>query len=205
MPHPLHSPAADRNKAPILDVLLRVLPHQGHALEIASGTGQHITWFARSTPGWTWQPTDADDNSLDSISAYIDDSNATNVLAPVMLDVTASTWPSQGPAFTTPFEAIYCANMIHIAPWSTCIGLMQGAARHLSARGVLITYGPYLESDVDTSPGNIEFDLGLRERNADWALRHLDDVKAEALRHGLALRERHAMPANNLLLVFARN
>ncbi|WP_395689878.1 DUF938 domain-containing protein [Caenimonas koreensis] len=202
---PLHSPAADRNKGPILATLQQALPPNGTALEIASGTGQHVAWFAAAMPGWTWQPTDADAESLPSIAAYTSEAGLTNVRAPLLLDVSAPTWPSPAQPFTTPFDAIYCANMIHISPWATCAALMQGAARHLAPHGVLVTYGPYLEADVPTSPGNIAFDQSLRERNPAWGIRHLDEVRAEARRAGLALRERHALPANNLALVFARN
>ena len=204
MSTPLHSPAADRNKSPILDVLLQVLPQQGTALELASGTGQHVAWFASAMPGWTWQPTDADEVSLPSITAYTFGAGLTNVRPPLLLDVTAPQWPAEPPAFAEPFDAVYCANMLHISPWDTCAGLMQGAAQHLSPDGVLVIYGPFLEEGVPTSPGNVAFDLSLRERESSWGLRHVDEVKAQARAHGLALRARHAMPANNLLLVFAR-
>ena len=80
---------------------------------------------------------------------------------------------------------------------------MRGAARALVPGGLLVTYGPYLEDGVATAPGNLAFDQSLRERNPAWGVRRLEDVAAEASRAGLALRERHAMPANNLLLVFA--
>jgi hypothetical protein len=92
--------------------------------------------------------------------------------------------------------------MLHIAPWATCAALMQGAARHLAPGGVLVTYGPYLEGDVPTAPGNLAFDRSLRERDSQWGLRHVADVAAQAQRAGLALCQRHAMPASNLLLVF---
>ncbi len=199
----LHSPAADRNKQPILEALRQVLPARGTALEIASGTGQHITWFAASLPEWTWQPTDTDASALPSIKAWIAQSNVANVRAPVLLDVMAPTWPSQGPAFTGRFDAIYCANMLHISPWHTCAALMQGAARYLAPGGLLMTYGPYLEDDVPTSTGNLAFDESLRERDPAWGIRRIEDVKREAADSGLTLRERHSMPADNLLLVFA--
>ena len=202
MSNSLHSPAADRNKQPILDVLRTLLPAQGTALEIASGTGQHVAWFATALPDWTWQPTDADASALPSIAAQIAQANLANVLPPLVLKVMAPAWPSQGPAFADPFDAIYCANMLHISPWGTCAALMQGAARHLAPGGLLITYGPYLEDDVPTAPGNLAFDESLRGRNPEWGIRRLEDVKREARNSGLTLRERHAMPANNLLLVF---
>ena len=199
-----HSPAAVRNKQPILEILRRVLPARGTALEIASGTGQHVAWFAAALPQWTWQPTDADASMLPGIAERIAQDGLVNVRPPVHLDVTAPRWPAQGPEFTQPFDAIYCANMLHIAPWACCAGLMQGAARHLAPHGVLVTYGPYLEDDVATAPGNVAFDASLKERDPAWGLRRREDVEAEAARAGLVLRERHAMPANNLLLVFAR-
>ena len=199
-----HSPAADRNKQPILEILCAALPARGTALEIASGTGQHVTWFAAALPQWTWQPTDADATMLPAIAERIAQEGLANVRPPVHLDVTAPRWHAQGAAFVEPFDAIYCANMLHIAPWACCAGLMQGAARHLAPHGLLVTYGPYLEDEVVTAPGNLAFDASLKERDLAWGLRRREDVEAEAARAGLVLRERHAMPANNLLLVFAR-
>lgn len=81
---------------------------------------------------------------------------------------------------------------------------MAGAARHLAPHGVLLTYGPYLEDDVPTAPGNLQFDISLHARNPAWGIRRLEDVRREAERVGLALRDRHVMPANNLLLLFQR-
>ena len=181
-----------------------MLPDRGTALEIASGTGQHAAWFAAALPGWTWQPTDADALALPAIAAWTAQTGVPNVRPPLLLDVMAAQWPSQGAPFTEPFDAIYCANMLHIAPWATCAALMQGCARHLAPRGVLVTYGPYLEDDVPTAPGNLSFDQSLRQRNPAWGIRRREDVAQEAQRVGLVLRQRHEMPANNLLLVFGR-
>ncbi|MEO5670932.1 MAG: DUF938 domain-containing protein [Ramlibacter sp.] len=198
-----HSPAADRNKQPILDLLRRVLPERATVLEIASGTGQHAEWFAQEMPAWTWQPTDANEGALPSIATRISQAALANVRAPLLLDVMAPTWPSQGPAFSIRFDAIFCANMLHISPWATCAAMMRGAARTLTPGGLLVTYGPYLEDDFPTSPGNLAFDQSLRQRDPSWGIRRVEDVKREAHAEGLTLRERHAMPANNLLLVFA--
>ena len=81
---------------------------------------------------------------------------------------------------------------------------MQGAARHLSAHGLLLLYGPYRVDGEPTAPGNTAFDADLRSRNPAWGLRCLADVRQQAAAAGLQLRERVAMPANNLLLVLAR-
>jgi SAM-dependent methyltransferase len=205
MPNLPFSPAADRNRQAILDVLKQVLPRKGRALEIASGTGQHITFFAAAMPGWSWQPTDAEADSLPVIAQYAKDADLANVRAPRRLDVMAAQWPAERAVFTESFDAIYCANLLHIAPWATCAALMQGSSRHLAPGGVLITYGPYLEGDVVTSPGNLAFDESLRARDPAWGIRRLEDVAEEARRAGLALRERHAMPANNRLLVWHKS
>ena len=198
------SAPAERNREPILETLRQVLPATGLALEIASGTGQHVAYFATQLPGWTWQPTDAQPDAFGSIAAWCDQAGVANVREAQVLDVLNLLWPSPLTPFAQAFDAIYCANMLHIAPWSTCAGLMQGAAKYLTPKGLLITYGPYLEHDVPTSPGNLAFDQSLRERNSDWGIRGLDDVTAQASKAGLTLHKRFQMPANNLLLVFGR-
>ena len=210
--------ASERNRQPILDALLRLLPPQGRALEIASATGQHVAHFAQHLPGWQWQPSDVGEDAFESIAAWCTEAGAHNVAPPVLLDVMAASWPLAAtpfnPSFGTStraelhntfgkaFDLIYCANMLHISPWATCAALMQGAARHLAEHGVLVTYGPYLERDVPTSPGNLAFDQSLRQRNPAWGIRALEDVVAQATLAGLELKERIEMPANNLLLVF---
>lgn len=196
----MFSPAADRNKQPILNVLRQVLPARGHALEIASGTGQHVAWFASSLPQWTWQPTDTEPGALNAIAERVAEQALGNIRAPLLLDVMAPTWLPDGARF----DLIYCANMLHIAPWATCAALMRGSARHLAPAGLLVTYGPYLEGDVPTAEGNLAFDQSLRARDAAWGIRRREDVEQQATRAGLKLSARHAMPANNLLLVWAR-
>jgi Protein of unknown function (DUF938) len=192
------SPAAERNRAPLLAELQRLLPAHGTALEIASGTGQHAAYFAAALPAWRWQPSDGDPRSSASISAWCE--GLANVLAPLHLDVLADTWPG----VPADVDALFCANLLHISPWSTCAALMRGAARHLSAHGLLLIYGPYIVDGETTAPSNLAFDADLRARDPAWGLRRLDDVRRQAEDAGLNLRERVVMPANNLLLVFAR-
>ncbi|HEY9023493.1 MAG TPA: DUF938 domain-containing protein [Burkholderiaceae bacterium] len=209
------SPAAERNRQPILDVLRRVLAPAGRALDIASGSGQHVSWFARHLPGWTWQPSEYAATSLPSIAAWsvLDAADVAespdartapgplpNILPPLQLDVTAPTWPVDGA-----FEAITCINMLHASPPATLPGLMRGVDRHLARDGLLVTYGPYILDDEPLAPSNVEFDRWLRaERDPSWGIRRLADVAAHARDAGLRLRERVAMPANNLILVFDR-
>ena len=192
------SAAADRNKQAILDVLRPLLPMHGRALEIASGTGQHVAWFAAALPAWTWQPSDAMPDAMHTIASRVAEHGLPNVQRPVVLDVMA---PERLPA-AEPFNLIYCANMLHISPWPTCAALMHVSVRHLAQDGLLVTYGPYLERDVPTSRGNLAFDDRLRSQDPAWGIRHLEDVAQVAAQSGLQLYARHAMPANNLLLVW---
>lgn len=193
------SPAAVRNRQPILDVLRRVLPARGRALEIASGSGEHAAHFAAGLPGWTWQPTEVAREAFASIEAWRAFARADNLLPPRIFDATAA---SHGDFAEV--DAIFCANMIHIAPWSACRGVMDAAARFLAPGGLLLLYGPFLFDDGSDAPSNLAFDADLRARDPAWGVRRLADVVAEAARVGLVLRERVAMPANNLVLVFAR-
>ncbi|HYP30311.1 MAG TPA: DUF938 domain-containing protein [Burkholderiaceae bacterium] len=212
--HRQSSPAAERNRQPILDVLRRVLPPAGRALDIASGSGQHVSWFARHLPGWTWQPSEFAAASLPSIAAWsvldaddlAESPGATagigplaNVLPPLQLDVTAHAWPVTGA-----FDAIACINMLHASPSATLPGLMRGVGRHLARDGVLATYGPYILDDEPLAPSNVEFDAWLKTRDPSWGIRRLADVVTHARDAGLRLRERVAMPANNLVLIFER-
>jgi SAM-dependent methyltransferase len=196
---PPFSAAADRNKAPILDVLASVLPEDAKVLEIASGTGQHAAHCAAGHPRWNWQPSDVQAEALEGIAARC--AGLANVRPAALLDVLA---PPAAGGLGGPFDAIYCANMIHIAPWATCPALMRLAARELTPAGVLAVYGPFIEDGVPTAPGNLAFDADLRARNPLWGLRRSADVDAEAARAGLHRVQRHAMPANNLTLVFRR-
>ena len=200
-----HSPAAERNREPILQVLKQILPPCGSALEIASGTGQHAAHFAAGLPGWVWQPTDAQADAFDSIGGWSDQAGAGQVKPPLLLNVMASPWPCIDRPFKQPFDTIFCANMLHISPWATCAALMRGAARHLAPDGMLLVYGPFLESGIPTSPGNINFDLSLRQQNRSWGIRSLEDVTHESRQAGLRLSQRIQMPSNNLLLVFDQN
>ena len=193
-----HSPAADRNRGPILDVLARVLPPRAMVLEVASGTGQHAAHFAAAQPGWTWQPTEADSRALPGIAARC--AERANVHMPLALDVLMRPWPPE----LDRYDAVYCANLLHIAPWETCAALMTGAAQHLVAGGALVLYGPYLVDDEATAPGNMAFDADLRGRNPAWGLRRLADVALAGQRAGLTLEQRFDMPANNLMLAFRR-
>jgi hypothetical protein len=195
----LHAPATARNREPILAVLSRVLPASGLVLEISSGTGEHAAFFAAGLPHLDWQPTDLDARSLGSIAAHRDEAGLPNLRPPLALDAASANWP------VAHADAIVCINMIHIAPWTACLGLMAGAARTLRAGGMLYLYGPFKEKGVHTADSNHRFDLDLRMRDPDWGVRNLDDVISLAADHGLRHVETIVMPANNRSVVFTRD
>ncbi len=199
------APAAERNKGPIADVLARVFLPLSHGLvvEIATGSGQHLVHFARLMPHLEWQPTDPDPDALASVRAWVEEETLPNVRPPLQLDARdPSTWPNHHA------DAFVCSNMIHIAPWSAAVGLIEGAGARLRSsaahRGALVLYGPFMIDGRHTAASNAAFDEDLRVRNPEWGVRDLDDVLAVAHRNGLELVERVAMPANNFTVVLAK-
>jgi hypothetical protein len=192
------SPAAERNRQVILAELQRLLPASGRMLEIASGTGQHAAHCAAALTGWHWQPTEMDPQALAGIDAWC--AGLPNCSPACRLDVLEPGWPALPPECRL-VDALYCANLLHIAPWACCAALMQGAAARLAPAGQLVLYGPYLLDEQPTAPSNLAFDADLRGRDPAWGLRRLEAVLAQASAVGLRLVEQVAMPANNLMLV----
>jgi hypothetical protein len=192
----LDYPATRRNQDAILAVLREILPARGRVLEIASGSGQHVAHFASALTQLHWQPSDRDRELFASIAAWTEALD--NVATPVEVDVTASHWPLES------VDAIFCANMIHIAPWEACLGLLDGAARTLAGAGPLCLYGPYQRGGVHTAASNERFDASLRSRDPRWGVRDIDLVSKEANDRGFVLDRVLDMPANNLTLVFRR-
>ncbi|MCH2409833.1 class I SAM-dependent methyltransferase, partial [Myxococcota bacterium] len=143
-----HAPATSRNREPILFELNHLLVATGKVLEIASGTGEHAAYFASHLPHLEWQPTDLDANSLKSIDAWAAEAGSDNILPALKIDVREESWP------LGTVDAIFNANMIHISHFDACIGLIEGAKRHLVPRGLLILYGPYRINDAHTAESN---------------------------------------------------
>ena len=194
------SPAARRNAEPILRVLKAHLSAHGRVLEIASGSGEHAARFASALPGLLWTPSDVSVEARDSIDRWRAASGAPNIAAALALDcLQPDAWPDAA------FDAVFCANMIHISPTEATTGLMRLAERVLPRPGGLLAlYGPFLEADQPLAPSNAAFDASLRARDPAWGLRDRDAVIATAREHGLAFTLRIAMPANNLVLLFRR-
>ncbi|MFS2109672.1 DUF938 domain-containing protein [Sphingomonas sp. Sphisp140] len=189
-----HAPATERNRDPIAAVLAGELPATGKVLEIASGTGEHVAWFAARFPALSWQPSDPDADALASIAAWSE--GLANILPPLEIDASTGDFPAA--------DAILCINMVHISPWKATLGLLAGAGKVLAPGAPLILYGPYRREDVETAPSNEAFELWLKEKDPRFGLRYVEAVSAAAAVQGLALARLVEMPANNLMLVYRK-
>jgi hypothetical protein len=199
------APATQRNREAILEVLLQVLPSSGTILEIASGTGEHATYFASSLKPRKWLPSDPSAIARDSITAWSQECLCENLYPPIELDASLPVWSVESLDLQDlEICAIANINMIHISPWNACLGLMAGAGRILPSEGILYMYGPYKIDGKHTAPSNEVFDASLQMQNPEWGVRDLDDVIAAAKTQKLNLLKTVQMPANNLSVVFQR-
>jgi SAM-dependent methyltransferase len=202
----LDAEAFHRNHQPIWAVLQRYLDGKsGDVLEAGSGTGQHAVHFAAHSPGIVWWPSDLNERHLQSIAAWRAFSGLPNIKPPLKLDLADPDWSEATRTGGGPpsLLAIFCANVIHIAPWRVAEGLFAGAGRVLQEGGYLFLYGPFKRNGKHTALSNAVFDASLRENNPDWGVRDIADLEKLASSCGLALCEVVEMPANNLVVVFA--
>ncbi|WP_414541295.1 DUF938 domain-containing protein [Nostoc sp. CCY0012] len=201
-----YAPATQRNREAILEILLQVLPASGTILEVASGTGEHSVFFAPHLAPRKWLPSDQNPQLRASITAWAEECSADNLYLPRELDASMPVWPVEKDAsLDSPIVAIVNINMIHISPWSACLGLMAGAGRILPPGGILYLYGPYKQGGEHTAPSNASFDQSLQAQNPEWGVRNLEDVIAAANNQKLQLQATYQMPANNLSVVFKRS
>ena len=189
------APAALRNREPIAQVLGQWLPASGLVLELASGTGEHAAFFAERFPALEWQPSDVHPDALSSIAAWRTAADLSNLREPLVIDASAPEWPIDRA------DAVLSINMVHISPWESALGLLDGAARVLPPNGPLILYGPWLQRDIPAAPSNLAFDADLRNRDPDWGLRVVEEFAAAAKERDLELVETRDMPANNMMLL----
>jgi SAM-dependent methyltransferase len=202
----LHGPAFHRNHDAIWSAMAGFLSEQtGDVLELGSGTGQHSTAFAERSPHLTWWPSDIYPSHLASIEAWRRHAGLANLRAPQHIDLTdpAWSWTADGQAGAA-LTAMLCINVLHISPWAVAQNLIAGAGRLLRDGGLLFVYGPFMRDGAHTAPSNAAFDASLRAENPDWGVRDIRDLSALAQAAGLTLNEIVPMPANNLVLAFAR-
>ena len=203
----LDAAAFHRNHEPIWAVLQTFLAGKsGDVAEVGSGTGQHVVHFAKHTPDIIWWPSDLNERHLKSIEAWRAHTGLPNIRPPLRIDLT-DPWSSAMHDGGGPAEllAVFCANVIHIAPWRVTEGLFAGAGRYLRSDGRLFLYGPFKREGKHTAMSNAVFDTSLREQDAEWGVRDIADLEKLAGGVGLALIETVPMPANNMILAFQRS
>ena len=203
----LDAPAFHRNHRAIWAVLQPFLAGKsGDVIEAGSGTGQHVIDFAGRSPEITWWPSDLNEQHLKSISAWRAHAGLPNIRPPLRIDLSDSAWCPEMHEGSGPGEllAVFCANVIHIAPWRVAEGLFAGAGRYLREAGRLFLYGPFKRGGKHTAMSNAVFDTSLREGNPEWGVRDVEALEELAAGAGLVLIEAIEMPANNLTLVFER-
>ncbi|XP_005104409.1 methyltransferase-like 26 [Aplysia californica] len=201
----LVAPAGERNKQYILDVLQSYLPDpgvKGQVLEIASGPGQHVAFFASQNLHITWQPSDLEEEYLKSISAHISSNGLDNVLPPIRLDITKPEHTST--LAPKSLDVVLNVNMIHISPWETSQGLFKTAGCVLKSGGVLFMYGPFKIHGSLTPDSNVQFDARLRSQDSRWGIRDIDDLENLAKENGLKFEKMVDMPANNKCTIFRK-
>jgi len=204
----LDAPAFHRNHQAIRAVLQRFLAGKsGDVVEVGSGTGQHVVDFARHFPDIAWWPSDPNERHLKSIVAWRAHARLPNLRSPLRIGLTDPAWCSEMRNENGRGEllALFCANVIHIAPWRVAEGLFAGATRNLRSDGWLFLYGPFKRGGRHTAASNAAFDKSLREANPEWGVRDIEAVEALGANAGLSLIEIVEMPANNLTLVFGRS
>lgn len=193
-----HSPASERNRAPILQCIAPLMAAATRVVEIGSGTGQHAAWFAPRLPQLVWVTTDLAANHA-GIRAWIEASGAANLAGPLALDVTARPWPELGPV-----DAAFSANTAHIMPEPAVAAMFEGLGERLPAGAPFCLYGPFMEQGRHSSESNAQFDAGLRARGAGMGVRDLGWLLQVAALAGFALESVAPVPANNRVLVWRR-
>jgi SAM-dependent methyltransferase len=202
----LNAPAFQRNHEAIWSAIGPFMSAlTGDVLELGSGTGQHVTTFAARTTRLTWWPSDIYPSHLASIEAWRQHTGLTKVRAPQRIDLTDAAWTWTADEQTGPLlGAMLCINVLHISPWTVTQNLIAGAGRYLRDGGHLFVYGPFKRDGEHTAPSNAAFDQSLRAENPAWGVRDVADLNTIAQTAGLTAAEITPMPANNLVLAFAR-
>lgn len=195
-----YADATQRNREPILQVLKSIISPKSTILEIASGTGEHAVFFAKHFRSCCWIPSDPNPTARASISAWKNHFRIDNLVAPLALDVVQPSWNNS--VANSKIDLIVNINMIHISPWSACVGLIAGVRQILSPGGMLYFYGPYKRNGKHTAESNHQFDIALRRRNPQWGIRDLEAVVDLATAANLQLQQVIEMPANNLSVIF---
>ena len=193
----LHAPSASRNVGAIVGALETLAPRQGKALEIASGTGEHMVRFAAAFPALTWQPTDIEPARLTSIAAWCAEAGLTNVKPPVILDASVPGWANEFGGQ----NLIFLSNLLHLISTEEATTIIEESARALAPGGMFVAYGPFLRGEDFASESDLEFDASLRAQSPEIGYKSFESIQRLQVEAGLSALAPIAMPSNNLLLV----
>ncbi|KAL3267047.1 hypothetical protein HHI36_011189 [Cryptolaemus montrouzieri] len=197
-------PAADRNKTPILEVLKKHFDIKipGKVLELASGTGQHASFFATHFPNLEFQPSDVEESLFESIRAYANDTSTKNVKYPIKIDTSVEDIKDWN--VNDLYDYIICINMIHVSPIECTIGLFKNGSQILKPSGLIVTYGAYAYNGTIEPQSNIDFDKSIRSQHPDWGLRDILDIENIASKYGIVLLHKYDLPSNNKCLIWRK-
>ncbi len=191
----LHAPAAARNADAITALIAEVAPPAGPALELASGTGQHVIRFAAACPGLHWHPTDVDPERIASIDGYAADNGLKNIAPAKQLDATQVGWAEDGS-----HALVAVVNLLHLISEQDAATVLAQSSRALAFAGVFVAYGPFKRQGALTSEGDARFDAELRAADADIGYKDDQWIAACLASHGLTVEIRE-MAANNLAFI----
>ena len=197
----LFSASAERNSAPIINVVKRIAPNSGEALEIASGTGQHIAKLALSLPNLSWSPSEVEPERLKSINAWVEKENLLNIKTPIHLDATEPGWAESLPQY----DFILLVNLLHLISWNETKTLISELSKSLIKNGIVFIYGPFLRNGNLTSEGDKIFHNSLIQTDPDIGYKNDSDMQTLFANSSLSLLETVVMPANNLGFVLQKD
>ena len=196
----LFAPSAERNSAPIVNLIKRIAPEPGNALEIASGTGQHIVQLALSLPNIIWSPSDVEGERLKSISAWVESENFLNIKPPIYLDATETGWAKSLPKS----DFILLVNLLHLISWDETKTLISELSIALKTKGIALVYGPFMRNGQLISEGDKNFHTSLIQTDPDIGYKNDLEMLTLFSNSGLLHLETVEMPANNAAFVLQK-
>ena len=197
----LFAPSAERNSTPIINLIKRIAPKSGEALEIASGTGQHIVKLASSLPNLSWLPSEVEEERIKSISAWIKAENLSNIKPPLYLDATETGWSKSLPQS----DFILLVNLLHLISWNETKILISELSKALKTGGIALIYGPFMRNGELTSEGDKNFHISLTQTDPNIGYKDDLDMLKLFSKLGLSCIEKVQMPANNLAFVLKKD
>lgn len=193
-----YSESCDQNKLPILSIISPIFSDCSQILEIGSGTGQHAIYFAENMPHLLWRCSDCNPY-IEGIKQWIEESKLPNVVTPIILDVSRTSWPKY------PIDAVFTANTFHIMNKQDVANFMLGVGKLLNIGAHLVIYGPFNYNGEFTSTSNKSFEQWLKSRDPLSGIKNFEDIESLAIQNGLKLCRDYEMPTNNRILHFIKS